>query len=212
MYKWKYPEFKYPSNLLDVTDEILSSMEKENKICEDYNKSVEQEYYTLKNKICIDVSSIWGKESNIVKYIEKQKIRRPSLTQYDSIKSNVLKAREAHKQKLQDVQSKNKLIELQGKAIEYLLKKGKIINVDFSIDTVITIANEFAFNEAVEIQQKELTESKSYIDFNGSDNCEDCPGWDGSSHRCACGNRRVSWDGNDSSDFFLNPYIYGQAY
>lgn len=29
-------------------------------------------------------------------------------------------------------------------------------------------------------------------DFDGK-NCDECPGWDGSSRRCECGNRRVSW-------------------
>lgn len=42
-------------------------------------------------------------------------------------------------------------------------------------------------------------------DFDGK-NCEDCPGWDGKSKRCECGNRRVSWVlGFDGKS------IYGEA-
>ena len=48
-----------------------------------------------------------------------------------------------------------------------------------------------------------------FIEFNGM-NCDDLPGaeclgWDGRSHRCQCGNRRVYWtvDGNSA---------YGEAY
>ena len=42
-------------------------------------------------------------------------------------------------------------------------------------------------------------DANSYVDFEGSDSCSwnwndtDCAGWDGYSHRCACGNRRVYW-------------------
>lgn len=35
-----------------------------------------------------------------------------------------------------------------------------------------------------------------YTDFDGN-NCDEdrnCLGWDGMSHRCDCGNRRVSWE------------------
>jgi len=44
--------------------------------------------------------------------------------------------------------------------------------------------------------------------FCGDDSCENCEGWDGSSHRCECGNRRVSWD---SDGDFTNMIIYGNA-
>jgi hypothetical protein len=45
-----------------------------------------------------------------------------------------------------------------------------------------------------------------FFDFDGK-NCDSCEGWDGESHRCQCGNRRVDWvlsmDGS---------YIYAEAY
>lgn len=45
---------------------------------------------------------------------------------------------------------------------------------------------------------KALEDKDFYIDFEGF-NCDEvddneCPGWDGHSHRCECGNRRVSWE------------------
>lgn len=33
------------------------------------------------------------------------------------------------------------------------------------------------------------------IRFDGQ-NCDECPGWDGLSRRCECGNRRVYWEYN----------------
>ena len=47
------------------------------------------------------------------------------------------------------------------------------------------------------------------IDFDGK-NCDDCPGWNGESHRCVCGNRRVYWETNQNSDGKF--YAYAAAY
>ena len=55
---------------------------------------------------------------------------------------------------------------------------------------------------------KKLNDCPScFYDFDGN-NCNDgsnnclksgmsCEGWDGESHRCECGNRRVDWEFND---------------
>lgn len=47
----------------------------------------------------------------------------------------------------------------------------------------------------------------AFLEFNGM-NCNDwleedqpeCPGWDGQSRRCECGNRRVCWEIEKDSD------------
>lgn len=46
---------------------------------------------------------------------------------------------------------------------------------------------------------------EGYISFDGDDYCEDCPGWDGFSHRCECGNRRMDWYDEDG-EFYPEPY------
>lgn len=68
---------------------------------------------------------------------------------------------------------------------------------------------------AVAAAQKEAIESDSYVEFEGQ-NCNDydddvnCSGWDGSSRRCSCGNRRVYWDTyHDEKTGYV---AYGQAY
>lgn len=209
---WKYPDIKVPKTFLEITDEMLFAWEKDNKICEEYNESLRLQLSELKDKMIIDATYIWGERSNVVKYLSKQQIHVPQLTYFDSIKKGVLKAREEQKQKLLNIESQKELVELQGKAIKYLTEKGKIINVDFKVDDVINIANCIAFEEAIVNEQKKLTESQSYINFNGSDYCENCKGWDGVSRRCQCGNRRVGWVSFGNIDFFLNPYIYGEAW
>lgn len=210
--KWKYPQYKVPSNLLDVTDAMLIEWDKETCECNEHNKKLQSDLIILKNKIITEAIFIWGEKSNVVRYLQKQSIHIPSYSYFDSNKDRVLKAREEEQKRIQNVETTNKLIELQGKAIKYLIDKGKLINIDFTIDNVLSIANTIAYDEAIAAKQKELAETHSYIDFNGSDNCENCAGWDGTSRRCQCGNRRVGWDSHDNADFFLNPYVYGEAW
>ncbi len=212
MIKWKYPKIESPNNLLTVTDEMLDIWEKENKQCEEFNKTLILQIKEAKQKMIDNAIFIWGEKSNIVRYISKNSVYTPSLSYFDSLKSNVLKAREDEKQKILDFQSQQKLIELQGKAIEYLLSKNKKINIDFTLDNVLSTANSLAYESEVLKKQKELSETQTYISFIGDDNCENCKGWDGTSRRCQCGNRRVYWTSNDPVDFFLNPHIYAEAY
>lgn len=50
--------------------------------------------------------------------------------------------------------------------------------------------------------------SGGYTRYNGgSDSDDDCPGWDGESRRCDCGNRRVSWEYDEEND-----RIYAEAW
>ena len=48
-------------------------------------------------------------------------------------------------------------------------------------------------DEFLDEVQKQMPADGEFINFNGDDECEDCPGWDGKSPRCECGNRRVYW-------------------
>ena len=66
------------------------------------------------------------------------------------------------------------------------------------------MANDIAFHIAIEEKVKE----GGYIHFYGDDFCENCMGWDMTSNRCYCGNRRVGWehDGN-----FEDIQIYAQG-
>jgi len=206
---WKYPELKVPSNLLDVTDEMLAEWEKENNECVEYNKNIRLKLEEVRTRIISDVKFLWGNNSNVLKYILKQRIPYYSSTSLDYLKPRILKAREDEIERLQEIETNKRHSELVGKAIKFLTDRNKIINIDFDINTAIQIANDIAYEEAIWLKKKELIESGTFIDFNGQDTCENCRGWDGQSHRCDCGNRRVSWT---SDGDFLNPYIYGEAY
>ena len=95
---------------------------------------------------------------------------------------------------------------LKGEAIQYLIERGKKINVDFTVETAITAANQLAFE--YEVKRRD---SDGPIDFSGDDNCEDCSGWVPGNRRCECGNRRVDWvEGWGHS--FKTPSIHAEAW
>lgn len=58
------------------------------------------------------------------------------------------------------------------------------------------------FNAAVQAKLNAL--DGEYVDFDGKNCGEDlmgrCSGWDGHSSRCDCGNRRVCWVADQTSD------------
>ena len=95
-------------------------------------------------------------------------------------------------------------------AILWLLERGKKIGVDFSADDAIQCADGIAFDEEIARQIANLGEDEG-ISFSGDDNCENCSGWDGSSRRCDCGNRRVGWE-RGYGHSFKTPSIYAEAY
>lgn len=71
-----------------------------------------------------------------------------------------------------------------------------------------------------ELIEEKLNSGVNFFDFSGhncnewgyghpdySDDEDECPGWDGYSRRCDCGNRRVDWEYDEDYD-----YIYAKAY
>jgi chromosome segregation ATPase len=60
-------------------------------------------------------------------------------------------------------------------------------------------------NKKIKKYIREHGDDEGYISFDGDDNCDDCPGWDGFSHRCECGNRRMDWYDEDG-EFYPEPY------
>ena len=81
-------------------------------------------------------------------------------------------------------------------AVIWLQAKGKVLGKDFEVDTAVETANTIAFEEEI----TRLTGGGWYR-FDGDDCCEDCNGWDGVSHRCDCGNRRMYWEQDDFHNF-----------
>ena len=103
-------------------------------------------------------------------------------------------------------------------AIEWLRKRDKILNVNFTYEDALKTANQLAFlekvNEVKEDMEKfvEMEIDDGFIAFRGDNNCRiSCRGWDGESNRCECGERRVGWDYDYKDDYFKNPTCFGIA-
>jgi len=63
-----------------------------------------------------------------------------------------------------------------------------------------------SYEDCRDCRRKELIDEKlkedNWIDFNGNrEHCENyCKGWDGTSRRCDCQNRRVDWEYDSDND------------
>jgi len=96
-------------------------------------------------------------------------------------------------------------------ALLFLQENGKILGTDFSsLGNAISIADNLAFE--IEIERKIKNRTVEFFSFTGNDQCDDsCKGWDGESHRCECGSRRVAWEFNYNHSF-KHPSICAEAY
>lgn len=88
----------------------------------------------------------------------------------------------------------------------WLTAKGKVLGVDFTGAGAVERADEIAFSEEVD----RMRAAGGPFSFSGEDYCESCDGWDGESHRCNCGNRRVSWT-TGYGHSFKAPYVVAEA-
>lgn len=124
--------------------------------------------------------------------IIREKISTDKQLELLKTKSEMLKQREQNFIKI-DIKEEN--------AMTFLKKNNIKFRKD---DNVFDLANECKFTQLL------LEQPKNYMleDFSGK-NCDDCEGWDGSSSRCQCGNRRVRWE---YSGDFENMEIYGEAF
>ena len=191
-----------------ITDEIIQAWEKETKECEEFNKELRNSLQ-VKHKQCLEIAKeIWGESSKEYKYLhDKSAPWTPSFSFQLDVKNKI--------KKYIDEQARLKMEQEQQKTIEnmtiqatlYLTQRNIKIEPDWDAKTIIGKADTIAFDEKV----AELQKDGGPFEFSGSDNCEGCSGWDGESHRCNCGNRRVDWvKGYGFS--FLNPEVYAEAY
>lgn len=130
----------------------------------------------------------------------------PSLSEEEP-KRRLATAKEAIAKAEREKEASAKQIELTHRAILWLEKRGKKLNEDFTVANAVDVANNIAMDEEIARQ----TAAGGLVEFCGSDDCENCGGWDMESRRCECGNRRVSWE-TGYGHSFENPYICAEAY
>ena len=211
MIEWKRTGIKLPDTLLTVTDEMLAEWKMVCDECNTHNKYIEDVLLERHLRMREDAIYIWGDKSKVYKYVMNAVRPYKPENEFELISHLVMKARSDEEKRLLEVEKSNEESKLRGKAVEYLLNRGKKINEDFEVDWALSEANKLAYEEEKTRRITDVAESGNLMDFNGQ-NCEECDGWDGISRRCDCGNRRVGWDWYECDDSFLEPFIYGEAY
>lgn len=201
----------YDERILSISDEEWTSIKEAAIKADDHNRKVRatlEKIFAVGRKM---ITAVYGYNHNVSKYLEKQHMPfyHPQHhfsnyeTSYRNYKEAKEKIEETKRQKTVE-NNKNKLVE---EAVNWLLTKGKTLGSDFTLSNAIEYANEIAFEE----EKQRLIAIGELFEFCGNDNCESCHGWDGISHRCSCGNRRVSWVSGDGHSF-KSPYIYAEAW
>ena len=154
------------------------------------------------------VARAWprGSEAHktMLRALKKATIERPLqfVAVLKDVERNAIRQREETTRKTtQDAESARMLLA----AGAFLSARGKVVGVDYEVHEAIDVANEMACDEEIAA----LKQGGGFISFGGDDNCKNCRGWDMSSHRCDCGNRRVGWDHYGD---FENMTVYAQAH
>ena len=154
------------------------------------------------------VARAWprGSEAHktMLRALKKATIERPQyfVGVLNDVERNATRRREETKRKTtQDAESARKLLA----AGAFLSARGKVVGVDYEAHEAIDVADAIACDEEIAARKQ----GGGFISFGGDDNCENCRGWDMSSHRCGCGNRRVGWDHHGD---FERMTVYAQAH
>jgi hypothetical protein len=213
--KW-ISEIKEYKNREDIPEEVLKKWEEDEKIIDEQNKIIEKENRDRYNAWVKEGQNIFNDNKHkVIKCIEKTGNKPRGIwpnawmgtIRVSEIRKEIEGIKKFKKDKeLNEKIKKDQEIYLQD-AIIYLQEKGKILGKNFIIENAIYLANDIARDLEIKHIQEEL--KGGYMSFSGDDSCENCKGWDGVSHRCDCGNRRVEWVWEGD---FKNPYVYAEAY
>lgn len=214
MPEWKYPERTgEPDNLFEVTPEMLSIWKVEYEECNEANDIIKKELHKAREDLLVTAALLFGKDSNVVRYLKKQRVFSPSQFNFSDFERKVRAAKEQRESDIRDIEKRREKERVTEKAISWLTEHGKTIGVDFTLSGALSLANGMVFEDEVAKRIQEIKKSGNFIEFHGDENCRDsCKGWDGESDRCECGTRRVGWEKNRFDTFFLYPLIYGQAH
>lgn len=131
-----------------------------------------------------------------------------------SLRDEIKRARkhlEEQEKERKAAERKKEAQDYETEAVNWLMAKGKVYGKDFSAHDAVMLADEIAGDEETARTVAELKLSGGYIDFSGQNCMGPCEGWDGHSHRCQCGNRRMCW-ATHMGHSFKSPAVYGEAY
>jgi hypothetical protein len=205
---------EFLQRLADITDEDAEDLRAEAIQTREHNASLYESAKAEHQALYAEVIRLYGKDSNPAKYIAKQtpefqyqdwseRDLEDQLIKYIPTAQRILalRATEAERKAERDIVLQN--------AIAFLQVRGRHIVTDFTLDNAVTRADCIAYDEEVARRLAEL--AGGWFSFDGDDGCETCNGWDGTSPRCECGNRRLYWSASDGHSF-QNPSIHPQTF
>ena len=138
------------------------------------------------------------------KWLREHRPRWPMNRWVDRVRDIQRDAEEYRRKKSAEI-AKGKDVERHARAIAWLAVRGKMPVAHYDLDRAIDAANELAAHEEIERR----TADQAWHAVNGC-TCEGpCPGWDGRSQRCHCGNNRVSWSRGYGHSFEA-PTVYAE--
>jgi len=215
--QWRRPSWagkrRSPEELAQISDDQMAQWRQEDAECEAHNRAERKRREGQRQQARQLLEAIYGKGSRQVKYFEKE------MPSYGPAHSFVLEienpVKEARKRKEaldKATQKEAEAKRLTQEAANWLLERGRKLGADFAYEDAQQTANDIAFYEEV-ARREEAGKNGQWYEFDGDDNCEgeDCAGWDGHSHRCQCGSRRVSWQ-QGYGHSFKDVKIYAEAY
>lgn len=196
--------------LASITDEEVEDHAAKIRSAMQTNKEVALNRNELLKKLKRIAGLLYGVGSKERRYISKLPSFYANTYYCDT---DFLRAVEDARKKREKEEEGRKALEetaaLTGRAIEWLMERGEKINEDFTVENAVRVANEIAYDEEVKKMVSEREEGE-FFSFDGDGCCVDCSGWDGTSHRCECGNRRVYW-AQGRGHTFEDPYVYAEA-
>lgn len=194
------------ADILALTDADIAAFDAENKACDVANSKLAKDFSDKIVKLTAEASELLGGAHRVVKAIRKE-ARQSCPYSYDRTLKNLRDRRAALRERETKKERDNAIDILRQEAVVWLQERGKKLGVDFALGNAIEIADNLAFESEV----ARLAAMPVLHGFCGDDSCEGCGGWDGKSHRCECGNRRVCWTMGDSHSF-KRPCVYAEAY
>lgn len=204
-------EYNDPAN---ITEDFIKEQRKLVEECEIKNKEIEEKITNRAIVVRQEIKAIYKEHSKMYKYFKnnasKEFPKRPTLLDtINNLQSKYNKIQDEKKKQEDTIKQEHQQQIYLQEAVEFLLARGKNLGTDFTFENATKTADCLRFDELVAEKVKDHEENGTLFGFGGDDNCEGCGGWDGSSRRCECGNRRVSWEQEGD---FKNMYIYGEAW
>ena len=201
-------------NILTITDEEIEKIADEEARLTELNKAEYQRRVDYLKQFKKDTEpwfkELWqttqGKKRNsVVKNLSPESY--PTFYLSNNLKSNKKKALEEQEQKQRFEREKASTAQYMTKCIRYLIEHG-VADDDVMMNTPIHSAEYLESTRLIKEKQESMQQNGMLIEFHGQ-NCDACSGWDGISHRCDCGNRRVDWCFMGRIGDMI---VYGEAY